>query len=181
MSGLHKAKRRQFNALTNAELKATRREWRQLPKTRFLTDANMEPWALYVMRYERLDVQPCDFAGVRYADDQTVFASACKLSRLLITHDADFLDDRQFPFARCSGLLLVPTYSSVSMEFANLLAGACRLVSRGGRLWFHTKVVARRDFTVKVRTWDKSEGHITEWNYRIPDGYRKAALATRNE
>jgi predicted nuclease of predicted toxin-antitoxin system len=180
MSGLHRAKHRQFNALGSAELKAARSEWRRFPKTRFLTDANMEPWALYVMRYEHLDVRPCDFAGIRYADDQSVFASAWKLGRLLITHDADFLDDRQFPFSRCSGLLHVPTYNSVSMEFANLLAGACRLVSRGGRLWFHTKIVARRDFTVKVRTWDKAEGHITEWNHRIPSGYRKAAQIVRN-
>lgn len=175
MAALHKAKRRQFNALTSAELKAARGGWRRLPKTRFLTDANMEPWALYVMRYKHFDVRPCDFAGVRYADDHSVFASAWRLGRFLITHDADFLDDQQFPFSRCSGLLHVPTYGSVSMEFANLLAGACTLVSRGGRLWFHTKIVARRDFTVKVRTWDKPDGHITEWNYRIPEGYRKAA------
>lgn len=102
----------------SAELKAARGEWRRFPKTRFLTDANIEPWALYVMRYKHFDVRPCDFAGVRYADDQSVFASAWKLGRFLITHDADFLDDRQFPFSRCSGLLHVPTYSSVSMEFA---------------------------------------------------------------
>jgi hypothetical protein len=65
------------------------------------------------------------------------------------------------------------------MAFANLLAGACLLVSGGGRLWFHTKIVARRDFTVKVRTWDKVEGQATEWIFRIPEGYRKAALAAR--
>jgi hypothetical protein len=180
MSGLHEARRRQFYALTSAELKSARSEWRRFPKTRFFTDANMEPWALYVMRYKHFDVRPSDSAGVRYSDDQSVFASAWKLGRLLITHDADFLDDSLFPFARCSGLLLVPTYSSVSMEFAKLLAGACQLISRGSRLWFHTKIVARRDFTVKVRTWDKPEGHITEWNYRIPEGYRKAALVARN-
>jgi hypothetical protein len=135
--------------------------------------------ALYVMRYKRFDVRPCDFADVRYADDQSVFASAWKLGRFLITHDADFLNDGQFPFSTCSGLLHVPVYGSVSIEFANLLAGACALVSRGGRLWFHTKIVARRDFTVKVRTWDKPEGQITEWIYRIPEGFRKAALASR--
>lgn len=157
-------------------LKLTRSKWRRYPKTRFLTDANMKSWALYVMRYRHFDVRPCDAAGVRYSDDQSVFASAWKLGRLLITHDADFLDDRQFPFSRCSGLLLVPTYSSVSMEFANLLAGACLLLSRGGRLWFHTKIIARRDYTVKVRTWDKPDGYITEWNYRIPEGYRRAAM-----
>ncbi|MGA8614908.1 MAG: DUF5615 family PIN-like protein [Xanthobacteraceae bacterium] len=145
-----------------------------------MTDANMEPWALYVMRYKHFDVRPCDFAGVRYADDQNVFAAAWKLGRFLVTHDADFLDDRQFPFSRCSGLLHMPTYGSVSIEFANLLAGACLLVSRGGRLWFHTKITARRDFTVKVRTWEKSGGYISEWTYRIPEGYRRTALASRS-
>jgi hypothetical protein len=140
----------------------------------------MEPWALYVMRYKHFDVRPCDSAGVRYSDDQAVFAAAWRLGRLLITHDEDFLDDRQFPVSTCSGLLHLPTYGSVSMEFANLLAGACELVSRGERLWFHTKIIARRDFTVKVRTWDKSDGYLSEWTHQIPAGYRKAELATRN-
>jgi predicted nuclease of predicted toxin-antitoxin system len=138
-------------------------------------DANMEPWALHVMRYKRWDVRPCDFANLRRSDDQAVFAAAWRLKRLLITHDSDFLDDRLFPFANCSGLLVLPTYDSVSMQYANLLAGACEFVSKGARLWFHTKIVARRDFTVKVRNWEKSHGHIAEWQYRIAPGYRKAA------
>jgi hypothetical protein len=177
MPSLHKAKRRQFNAVSGAELKTIRGEWRRLPKTRFLADANIEPWALYVMRYKKLDVRPSDFADVRYSDDQAVFAAAWRLGRLLITHDTDFLDDQQFPVSRCSGLLHLPIYGSVNIEFANLLAGACKLVSRGERLWFHTKIIARRDFTLRVRTWDKSDGHLTEWTYQIPSAYRKAALA----
>jgi predicted nuclease of predicted toxin-antitoxin system len=146
-----------------------------MPKTRFLLDANMEPWALYVMRYKQWDVRTSDFANVRRSDDQAVFSAAWKLGRLLVTHDRDFLDDRLFPFARCPGLLVLPTYDSVSMQFANLLAGACELVSRGARFWFHTKIVARRDFTVKVRTWEKSLGYVTEWRYQVAQGYRRAA------
>jgi hypothetical protein len=117
----------------------------------------------------------CDRANLRRSDDQAVFSAAWRLGRLLVTHDSDFLDNRLFPFARCPGLLVLPTYGRVSTEFANLLAGACELVSKGGRLWLHTKIVAKRDFTVKVRTWEKSQGHITEWKYRIAEPYRKAA------
>jgi predicted nuclease of predicted toxin-antitoxin system len=175
MPSLHRARHRYFRPLTSASMKEARSEWSRLPKTRFLMDANMEPWALYVMRYRRWDVRPCDFANLRRSDDQAVFAAAWRLKRLLITHDSDFLDDRLFPFASCSGLLVLPTYDSVSMQYANLLAGACELVSRGARLWFHTKIVARRDFTVKVRNWEKSHGHIAEWQYWIAPGYRKAA------
>ena len=180
MPSFHKARRRYFKPLTSAAIKEVRSDWVRLPKTRFLMDANMEPWALYVMRYKHLDVRGCDSANLLRSDDQAVFAAAWRLGRLLVTHDADFLDDRLFPFARCSGLLVLPTYGRVSMQFANLLAGACELVSRGARLWFHTKIVARRDFTVKVRTWEKSRGHIAEWNYQIALGYRRSASDRRD-
>ena len=70
----------------------------------------MEPWALHVMRYKNFDVRDCDLASLRHVDDQTVFATAWKLGRLLVTYDADFLDDRLFPFARCPGLLVLPSY-----------------------------------------------------------------------
>jgi hypothetical protein len=176
MPSFHKARRAHFKALTSTSIKHARGEYRRAPMTRFLTDANIEPWALHVMRYKRFDVWGCDTANIRGADDQAIFATAWKLKRLLVTHDRDFLDDQLFPFARCSGLLIVPTYGRVSMEFANLLAGACELVSRGGRMWFHTKIVANRDFTVKVRTWEKSRGHIMAWDYRIAAGYRRAAM-----
>ena len=142
---LHKAKRQRFEPLTKIALNEARSKWRSSPKTRFLMDANMEPWAVHVMRYKHFDVRECDAANLRDVDDRTVFATAWKLRRLLVTHDADFLDDRLFPFARCSGLLVLPSYGRVSMQFANLLAGACELVSKGAQLWFHTKIVARRE------------------------------------
>jgi hypothetical protein len=135
----------------------------------------MKQWALHVMRYKHWDVRACDL-HLRRSDDQAVFATAWRLKRLLINHESDFLDDRLFPFARCPGLLVLPTYASVSIRFANLVAGACELVSRGAQVWFHTKIVARRDFTVKVRTWERSHGHIAEWQYRIALGYHRAAL-----
>jgi hypothetical protein len=159
MPTLYTARRLYFKPLAGASIKQTRSEWNRSPKTRFLLDANMEPWAFHVMRYKHLDVRGCD-SDLRSSDDQAVFAAAWRLRRLLVTHDNDFLDDQQFPFSRCSGLLVLPTYGRVSMQFANLLAGACELVSRGARLWFHTKIVAKRDFTVKVRTWEKSSGYL---------------------
>lgn len=173
MPSLHKARTQYFKPLTRESIEQARAEWIRLPKTRFLTDANMEPWALHVMRYKHFDVRVCNLE--QSADDRAVYATAWRLGRFLITHDTDFLDDRLFPFATCCGLLVLPTYGRISMQFANLLAGACELVSRGARLWFHTKVIARRDFTLKVRTWEKSHGHIAEWTQQIPIGYRKAA------
>lgn len=169
MPSVHKAINVRFAALHRTELKEAISEARRTPRTRFVADANVEPWALHVMRYKRFDVIDSDEAGIRSCDDRMVFATAWTLRRLLVTHDADFLDDRQFPFSRCSGLLVLPSYGRVSLEFANLLSGAATLVNKGRDMWFHTKIVATRDFLLKVRTWERSEGRVAASEYRLPN------------
>lgn len=136
--------------------------------TRFVTDENIEPWALHVMRYKKFDVIDCDSAKIRHRDDGTVFRRAWHLKRVLVTHDHDFLDDRLFPFSGCSGLLVLPTYGRVSLEFGNLLAEAVAMIGRGREMWFHTKIVATRSFALKVRTWEKSEGRVVAWDFQLP-------------
>ena len=82
MPSFHKARGRHFKPLASASIKEARSGWTHLPKTRFLMDANMEPWALHVMRYKHFDVRECDFANLRRsADDQAVFAAAWELGR----------------------------------------------------------------------------------------------------
>lgn len=117
-------------------------------------------------------------ANVRTSDDGAVFARAWNMKRLLITHDQDFLDDRVFPYATCPGLLVIPSFGRMSLKFANLLAGSCHLLSRGAKLWFHTKITVGRDFTLRVRTWERTEGRIVAWEHALPPGYRKAAADT---
>jgi hypothetical protein len=122
------------------------------------------------MRRKGLDVLDCDQAGIRRHDDHAVFGRAWKLKRLLVTHDADFLDDRAFPFSRCSGLLVVPAFPErVSLEFGSLLAGALDLIRKGAMIWFYTKMVVRRDFVVRVRTWERREGHAVAWDHVLPN------------
>lgn len=70
-----------------------------------MADENMEPWALFILRYRKMfDVIDCDEARVRGCDDQAVFARAWHLRRVLITHDEHFLDDTGFHFANVRGL-----------------------------------------------------------------------------
>ena len=157
-----------FEAPTRASLKEGISEYRKSRKTRFVTDENIEPWALYVMRYKKFDVIDCNAAKIRHRDDRTVFRSAWRLKRVLVTHDHDFLDDRLFPFSGCSGLLVLPTYGRVSLEFGNLLSAAVAMICRGREMWFHTKIVATRSFVLKVRTWEKSQGRVAAWDFQLP-------------
>jgi predicted nuclease of predicted toxin-antitoxin system len=169
MPTFHRATTLQFKLLTSTSLRDTLRDYRKSPVTRFITDANIEPWALHVMRYKHLDFLDCDSAGIRTFDDHAVFAEAWRLKRLLVTHDSDFLDDRQFPFSRCPGLPVLPTYGRVSLEFGNLLAAATAMICRGREMWFHTKITVGRDFVLRVRTWEKTGGMIASWQYRLPN------------
>ena len=173
MPTLHRTKLFRVERLTPTVLKETLSELRNSPSTRFITDENMEPWALHVMPYKNLDVMDANTAGIRHLDDRAVFRKTWELKRLLITHDTDFLDDRIFPFSTCAGLLVLPTYGSISLEFANLLAGATALIRKGRSMWFHTKIVAKRDFSLKVRTWERTEGLVTEWDFQIPNSRSK--------
>lgn len=163
----------EFPPLVKQAQKEARSDWLEAKRTRFVADENLEPWALYVMRYKNFDIISADQAGVRHLGDRQVFSRAWQLKRVLVTHDADFLSDGIFPLQACSGLLVLPVYGAVSLEFGNLLSASASLIGRGERMWFHTKIEATRQFVLKVRTWDKAEGHITRWNFTIP---RRAEL-----
>ena len=74
----------------------------------------------------------------------------------------------------CPGLLVLPTYGPISLEFANLLAAATAVISKGKEMWFHTKILAHRDFLLKVRTWEQTEGYVAEWGFKLPKvGYAR--------
>ncbi len=68
----------------------------------------------------------------------------------------------------------------MSLEFGNLLSASAHLISRGESMWFHTKIEATRQFVLKVRTWDKSEGRITRWNFSIPGREELRAASRRS-
>jgi hypothetical protein len=145
---------------SEAPQKETLRELRRAAKTRFLADENIEPWALYILRYRKYDVVDCRHANIRGRDDRDVFAVAWRLRRVLLTHDADYLDDNRFPFARCAGLVVFPTFPKQSWHYGILLQRTLHLIRKGDRLWLHTKIIVGRDFKVVVRTWNKSVGLI---------------------
>ncbi|HEY8651276.1 MAG TPA: DUF5615 family PIN-like protein [Chthoniobacterales bacterium] len=121
MPTLHRTKPVRFEELTCSSLQEVRSEYRKSAITRFVTDENIEPWALHVMRYKRLDVFDADVGMIRHLDDRVVFRRVWQLKRFLITHDTDFLDDRLFPLSVCPGLLVLPTYGRTSVWSERLL------------------------------------------------------------
>jgi Domain of unknown function (DUF5615) len=98
----------EFPPLDEQAQKEAQSDLRKAKRTRFVAEENLEPWAL--MRYKNFDIASADQAGVRHLDDRQVFGRAWQLKRVLVTHDADFLNDAIFPLRACSGLLVLPVY-----------------------------------------------------------------------
>src|SRR5512147_2623067 len=111
MPSIHKARPAFGTDELPAPTKGDAGELRRARKTRFMTDANIEPWAVFVMRRNRLDVVNAHQANLVGKDDRAVVSAAWRARRLLVTHDTDFLDDRQFPYHRCAGVLVLPVFS----------------------------------------------------------------------
>jgi hypothetical protein len=65
-----------FRPLERQAQKDARSDWLKAKRTRFVADENLEPWALYVMRYKNFDIISADQAGVRHLDDRQVCGRA---------------------------------------------------------------------------------------------------------
>ena len=127
----------------------------RLAQPRERSSSRREPGALGALRHAlHFDIMSAVLAGVRHLDDRQVFGRAWQLKRVLVTHDPDFLNDAVFPLQACSGLLVLPVYGAVSLEFGNLLSASASLIGRGESMWFQHELARRFDLRVKVRTWD---------------------------
>ena len=142
-------------------------DYRRARKTRFLVDENIEPWAVNLMRRNRLDLWEVRGLGLAGCDDRKVFALSWRHRRLLITHDTDYLDDTRFPYNRCGGLMVLPMFGRQTLDFSALVGRATRTVEKGADLWFGTKIVVSQDKLLTVHNWEKSKGSIDVWRYQL--------------
>jgi len=142
-------------------------EWRHERKTRFLVDENIKPWAIHLMKRNKVDLLEVRGLGLAGRDDQKIFALCWKLRRFLITHDTDFLDDNHFPYNRCAGLMVLPEFSRQTSEFRDLITRAIIGVRKGADFWFQTKIEVSLDYVLTIRRWEKSEGSVNVSRVRI--------------
>src|SRR5262249_60115971 len=76
---------------------SARADFRRSNATRFFADENIEPWVVWLMRRNDLDVVTARELGTVGHDDQAVFSAAWRLKRVIVTHDFDFMNDTAFP------------------------------------------------------------------------------------
>ena len=76
-------------------------------KARFLVDENAGIAVAKILQRSGYNAKFVEDLGLRGRSDEDVFAAAWKEKRVVITHDADFLDNNRFPPHRNPGVILI--------------------------------------------------------------------------
>ena len=92
--------------VTEDEIKVAVRSFSK--KCRFLVDENMDAETTLFLRGEGWNVKSVFEAGLSGHPDENVLALAHREDRVLLTHDADYLDSDRFPLHRNPGIVLLP-------------------------------------------------------------------------
>lgn len=150
--------RKKIPRLTKAEARATDRLLKK--KARILVDENIGKLA-EILRELGWNAVSAQEAGIQGHPDEDIFAYAWRQKRLLITSDADFLDDWRFPFHRCAGVIVLPSPGKNFDAFAEALGSALPVIGRYYGAFDREKVLFRSDGTWSVRGFSKERG--THW------------------
>lgn len=114
-------------------------------KPRFLVDESMGITVARILRNSGYNAKFVEEIGLRGRSDEDIMAAAWKEKRVLLTHDADFLDDQRFPPHRNPGVVVIRPGSNgrESQELLGCLSKTVRLAAAQTN-WFHGR---KFDFT----------------------------------
>lgn len=155
---------RSFPELSNDEMRNFEQEFKK--KARFLVDENMGNDVAILLRDFGYNAIFAAEAGLIGFSDEAVFAYAWKDNRIILTHDSDFLDDRQFPFHRNPGVIVLPgAEGDGSLEPA--IADLLRLVAPYGNAHIGAKIEVTQDRIWTIRGFIKAEGRHIERRIKL--------------
>jgi predicted nuclease of predicted toxin-antitoxin system len=120
---------------TKATMRALDRE--HPGKARFIVDESAGPEVAKILQrfgYNAQFVGELDLCG---HSDEDIFAAAWQHKRILVTHDADFLDNRRFPHHRNPGVIVIRPGSDGRDDYGLLVCLSKAIEIAGSRAsWF---------------------------------------------
>ena len=136
-------------------------------KARFLLDEDVDPSLAPELRKLGWNVRTVDDASLRGHPDENIMAYAKREDRILITHDADFFDDRLYPPHQNPGVLIIPQAIS---EAVIALRSALPIVGRFRELFRGAKILVDGLGTIKIKGTDYTgKRYTTCFKYSNPE------------
>jgi len=150
--------------LSKADLASARLD---LKKARFLVDESVDMEVVTWLREHGWNAIHVTEVGLAGRDDEEVLAFAHREDRILLTHDADFLDDRRFPPHRNPGVVVLPCAEGKPASFGTALGRMASIVGKSRGLWRQSKIRIAEDGSWLVMTFEGDIGRIVTNRYRF--------------
>jgi len=133
-------------------------------KGRFLVDENAGVVVAKILQRSGYNAKFVEDVGLCGRSDEDVFAAAWRDERVVVTHDADFLDNNRFPSHRNPGVILIRPGSDGHDDerLIRCLEKAVLLADRNAT-WFQGK---KLDFSSDEALTIKSQGQRSRYLWR---------------
>ena len=89
---------------------------------------------------------------------------------MILTHDHDFMNDREFPFHRNPGVIELPGASGPATGLPQAIVTVLNIFGHVHRRFEHPKIVITSDNVWHVRDWRKDAGQIEKVQFRFAGG-----------
>lgn len=138
-----------------------------LKKASFLLDEGVDPQYAELIRRRGHKAEHAADVGLSGHPDENVLAYAQREDRILLTHDLDFLCNRQYPPSRNPGIILLPQAAGVKSALVTAIEDLLSFVAISRDLWRNTKITISVDRIWTVHTFERETGQVTINRYRI--------------
>lgn len=151
-----------WRLLTGPRSKKEERELdkRTAKRTRFLVDEALGVGVARWLQVVGYNTQYGPDYGLGGKADQCVFAYAWREERLLLTHDKDYLNDKEFPFHRNPGVIVLPGENGEEQPLFLALRTMLNIFGRHGGIFPNAKIVIDSSNVWNVRNYRKADGYI---------------------
>ena len=140
-------------------------------KTKFLVDEDVNPNVVKVLQEAGYKAEHVSEVGLYGHPDENILAYARRKDRVLLTHDADFLDDRKHPPQNNPGIVILPGSQGEWGSLIRALEHVTRIVGTHRELWRNTKISIAPNATWTVYTFEKEIGQVVKNRYRLKKGH----------
>ncbi len=136
-------------------------------KSKFLIDENLGIGTVeYLCKRGWNTVGVCDL-GIQGHDDTSVFATAYRSDRILLTHDHDFLNNKIFPLQSSPGIVIFPYFEGKEKPLMTALINVVSIIGNYREIYRKSKILWHEDETMTINSIN-SNGQYWRQKYKFP-------------
>jgi predicted nuclease of predicted toxin-antitoxin system len=151
-----------WRMLTEPKTKEGARELNRMTsrRSRFLVDESLGTGVAEVLRYLRYNTKFGPDVGLKGKADPTVYAYAWREKRILLTHDKDYLNDREYPFNRNPGVIVLPGEEGEQVPLRMAIRSMLNIFGTHGRIFPNAKIVIDSNNVWYIKNYRKADGYV---------------------